>query len=131
MRQKTCGLDSCKQAHRAKYRRKYRKLNAEVEKEYQTKRNKQRPAGYWKEYRKDNPEYVKRNCLLSKLRRARIKVGLQRQLDTLELVEIPKNLEAVSEFATSTRWLWESDSATKSAITGVENENSFDFVNSA
>lgn len=108
-RQKTCGKDCCKKAHRARYRRQYRKTNAEIEKEYGSKRS----VGYWREYRSGHPEYVRRNRLRSRIAQRARRLGLQRQLDILEVVEFPEKIADVVEFATSTRSLWEAEISKK------------------
>lgn len=104
-RQKTCGKACCRKSHRAQYRRQYRKSNADTEKEYCSKR----AAGYWREYRSRHPEYVRRNRLRSRIAQRVRRLGLQRQLDIVELVEFPNKIEVIVEFATSTRSLWEAE----------------------
>jgi len=106
-RQKTCGKDSCSRKHRAGYRRKYRSKieNSQSEQEYEEKRRKDRPSGFWKAYRKAHPAYANRNRAQSRLRKKLKKVGLQRQLDIVQLFDPPEKLGTLVEFATSHRSL--------------------------
>lgn len=104
-RQKTCGKACCRNAHRARYRRRYRKSNDDAEKEYRSKRG----TGYWREYRAGHPAYVRRNRLRSRVAQRVRRLGLQRQLDIVELVEFPDKIDVIVEFATSTRSLWEAE----------------------
>ena len=106
-RQKTCGKDSCRKAHRARYRRVYRIQNPKEEREIQEKRKKDRPVDFWKQYRSTHPIYTSRNRANSKLRKRLAKVGLQRQLDIVQLIDPPAKLELVVGFATSHRYLLE------------------------
>lgn len=104
-RQKTCGEQKCQKAHRARYRRQYRKANRKIDWEYQAKRKDNRPPDYWKKYRDEHPDYVIRNRAASRLRRRLAKQGLQRQLDIVQVIEFPKRFETFRRFATSHRSL--------------------------
>ena len=104
-RQKTCGLESCRLKHRAGYRRKYRRENSQAEHEYSQKWKEARPPDFWKEYRKAHPVYAARNRAQASLRKKLSKVGLQRQLDIVQLIDPPGKLGTLIEFATSHRSL--------------------------
>lgn len=106
-RQKTCGKDSCQRKHRAGYRRNYRRENLQADQEYESKRRKNRPSDYWKKYREAHPTYTQRNRAQSQLRKKLKKVGLQRQLDIVQLIDPPEKLDALIGFATSHRSLLE------------------------
>lgn len=113
-RQKTCGKPACRKAHRAAYRRHYRKENPQAEEDIQKKRKDARPANFWQNYRRDHLTATARNRANSRLRKRLAKVGLQRQLDIVQLIDPPSKLVALVEFATSHRSLLE-DCALKTA----------------
>jgi hypothetical protein len=104
-RQKTCGSKACQLAHRSLYRKNYRTQNLEAELGYQQKQRETRGPDYWKNYRKAHPEYRARNRAGARLRKELLKVGLQRQLDIVQLVDPPEKLGVVVEFVTSHRSL--------------------------
>ena len=105
VRQKTCGETLCRNAHRASWRRKFRKKNPQAEQDIQRKIREARAPEFWKNYRKNHPLGSARNRAQSRLRKRLTKVGLQRQLDIVQLVDPPGKLAAVIEFATSHRSL--------------------------
>lgn len=104
-RQKTCGKAECRRAAHAKYRRGYRKVNRDVEAEYQEKQRLSRQDGFWLRYREAHPESTERNRANSRLRKKLQKEGLQRQLDIVQLIDPIEKLDAVVRFATSHRSL--------------------------
>jgi hypothetical protein len=104
-RQKTCGKRECVLKHRARYRRAYRRNNIEEEKGYQAKCKAGRAKGYWREYRRRNPQGAARNRAGAKLRRELCKAELQRQLDIVQVFEPKERLEQIVVFATSHRSL--------------------------
>jgi len=106
-RQKTCGANACKRAHRASYRRHYRRVNSESEQGYIDKIKSNRSKDYWKNYRTQHPVYAARNRANSRLKKALKRAGLQRQLDIVQLVDPIENLDKLVVFATSTRSLLE------------------------
>lgn len=112
LRQKTCGKRECVLTHRARYRRKYRSINADSEKGYQQKVKTNRQPDFWKKYRSTHPESTKRNCLSAKLRKRLKCAGLQRQLDIVEVVDPPGFFDQFYGFAMSHRSLLENYSAT-------------------
>ena len=107
IRQKTCGKDPCRRKQRAEYRKKYRRENPKIDREYELKRRSARSPDYWKSYRQKNSAYSDRNRAQAKLRNHLAKVGLQRQLDIVQLVDPPEKLASVVGFATSHRSLLE------------------------
>ena len=112
LRQNTCGERNCLLAHRARYRRKYRLVNADSEKEYQEKSKANRPAGFWKNYREKNLKSTQQNRLNVNLRQGLKRAGLQRQLDIVEVIDSPEYFESFCAFAMSHRSLLENLSAT-------------------
>ena len=104
-RQKTCGKDTCRKEHRAAYRRRYRKRNPQAEQDIQKKRQESRPPEFWKNYRRDHPNSTARNRANSRLRKQLAKIGLQRQLDIVQLIDPIDKLDRILEFATSHRSL--------------------------
>jgi hypothetical protein len=104
-RQKTCGKASCRKSHRAAFRREYRKKNPQAEQDIQKKRRESRSPEFWKNYRREHPLSTARNRANSRLRKQLAKVGLQRQLDIVQLVDPPGKLDTLMGFATSHRSL--------------------------
>lgn len=102
-RQKTCGLESCRRAHRSQFQRRWRKINYVIETEYQTKRSECRGRNFWKEFRKSHPESTNRNRILTKLRKSLKREGLQRKLDIMQVVEDAGKIITFGEFATRHR----------------------------
>ena len=102
-RQKTCGTEACSKRHRSRYQRRWRKRNSAIESEYQEKRSKLRGKNFWKEFRKSHPESTNRNRILTKLRKRLRRIGLQRKLDIVEVVENPMKIVDFGEFATRHR----------------------------
>ena len=114
-RQKTCGKALCKLACRAAYKRQYRKDNHQLVQDIEKKRRVSRPLDFWKQYRKKNPGYEKRNRAQSLLRKQLRRVGLQRQLDIVQLIDPPSKLDSLVGFATSHRLLLEACSLKSAA----------------
>lgn len=104
-RQITCGTKRCRRTHHARYRRRYRRLNWEEELGYQKKRKESRPQDYWRTYRKRRRQATLKNTFWVMLRKRLYKSGLQRQLDILEVIEIPSRIFMFHKFATSNRSL--------------------------
>lgn len=107
VRQKTCGEPLCRRRHRAKYRRRYRSQNPEVELESRKKIQASRSDDFWKTYRKQHPLTTARNRKLTRLRKRLARAGLQRQLDIVQVVDPPGYFDLFSGFATSHRSLIE------------------------
>ena len=114
-RQKTCVERSCQLKHRARYRKRYRGANSGPEKEYRDKAKANRPAHFWKNYRKSNPQSSERNRLSAKLRKRLARAGLQRQLDIAQVIDPPQYFDLFLGFATSHRSLLEACQATHAA----------------
>ena len=104
-RQKTCGEGHCRQKHRSRYQRRWRRNNRSIEREYQQKRKENSPKDYWKEYRRLHPIYVCRNRAFARLRKRLLREGLQRKLDIVQVIENPSKIVAIKEFATRHRSL--------------------------
>lgn len=114
-RQKTCTRRKCQLAHRARYRKQYRRENADAEKDYQQKIRSNRPHNFWKSYRRNHPGSTERNRLNSKLRKRLRRVGLQRQLDIVQVLDPPGYFDLFHRFAMSHRSLLEACQATSAA----------------
>lgn len=115
LRQKTCTLRACQLKHRARYRKRYRGENPGTEKEYRDKVKANRPASFWKQYRKKNPQSSERNRLNAGLRKKLVRAGLQRQLDLVQVLDSPGYFELFVGFATSHRSILEAWQATHAA----------------
>jgi hypothetical protein len=115
LRQKTCGELLCRRKHRARYRRRYRSQNPEVEQESRKKIQTNRPNGFWKNYRKEHSSSTERNRKLTKLRKRLARSGLQRQLDIVQVVDPPGYFDLFRGFATSHRSLIEECRAKRAA----------------
>lgn len=114
-RQKTCTQSACLLAYRARYRRQYRRENFQAEKDCREKIKSGRPKNFWKTYRKVHPESSARNRAQTKLRKQLGQVGLQRQLDIVQVIDTSGYFKLFQEFATSHRSLLKSCQATRAA----------------
>ena len=114
-RQKTCIERACQLKHRARYRKRYRQKNSAPEREYADKAQAARPAGYWKDYRKNHARSSERNRLHTKLRKRLRQAGLQRQLDIAQVADPAGYFNLFLGFATSHRSLLEACQATQAA----------------
>ena len=114
-RQKTCTEKRCQLAHRSRYRKSYRRLNPQGEVEYQDKTKLNRSPTFWKTYRLNHPKSSERNRLNSKLRKQLSKVGLQRQLDIVQVIDPPGYFDIFEAFAMSHRSLLLDYQATSAA----------------
>jgi hypothetical protein len=115
LRQKTCGSSACRLKHRARYQRRYRRQNPELEKECREKVKDRRGPGFWKHYRRNHPSATDRNRLLSKLRKRLLRAGLQRKLDIVQVFDPPGYFDLFQQFATSHRSLLDASRATHAA----------------
>ena len=114
-RQKTCAQRACQLSYRARYRKNYRRENFKIEKEYRAKTKSNRPADFWKHYRKDHPKSSEHNRLNTKLRKQLRHAGLQRQLDIVQVIESPEYFTLYTGFAMSHRSLLQDHHATSAA----------------
>ena len=98
-RQRTCGREACKKAHRAAFRREYRKQNPKAEQDIGAKAPGCAPAGLLERLSAEShPVATARNRANSRLRKMLSKAGLQRQLDIVQLIDPPEKLEVVVGF---------------------------------
>lgn len=104
-RQKTCTQKTWQLAHRAHYRKQYRRENAEAEIDCQEKAVSNRAPGFWKSYRKNHPQSSERNRAQTRLRKQLRRAGLQRQLDIVQVIDPPGYFDLFHGFATSHRSL--------------------------
>ena len=114
-RQKTCMEHSCQRAYRARYRKQYRRKNIEGEQDSQAKAKESRQPDYWKCYRKSHSESSERNRAQTRLRKQLRQIGLQRQLDIVQVIGPTGYFDLFHGFATSHRSLLESCRATRAA----------------
>lgn len=114
-RQKTCGKRACLLLHRARYRKQYRQRNNEAEQDSQEKTKLSRIPGFWKRYRKSHPQSSERNRAQTRLRKQLQQLGLQRQLDIMQVIDPPGYFDLFQGFATSHRSLLEACQATCAA----------------
>jgi hypothetical protein len=114
-RQKTCAVRACQLKHRARYRKQYRCKNPGPDREYQEKTKANRTAQFWKEYRASHPRSSERNRMLARLRKKLLRVGLQRQLDIVQVLDPPGYFELFAGFAMSHRSLVSACQATRAA----------------
>jgi hypothetical protein len=105
LRQKTCREVSCQRRHRARYQRKYRRANPNMERECREKIKSNRPLDFWKNYRTSHPLTTERNRNATKLRKRLRAAGLQRKLDIVQVVDPPGYFDLFQQFATSHRSL--------------------------
>jgi hypothetical protein len=115
LRQKTCVEVICQRKHRARYRQEYRLSNPGPEKEYRDKVKAGRRSNFWNSYRKSHPGSSERNRQNTKLRKQLKRVGLQRQLDIVQVIDPPGYFELFHRFATSHRSLLDACRATHAA----------------
>ena len=114
-RQKTCMLKACQLKYRARYRKRYRGENSGPDKEYREKSKANRPARFWKNYRKSHLQSSERNRLNTKLRKKLKRAGLQRQLDIVQVIDPNGYFDQFLGFATSHRSLLRACEATHAA----------------
>ncbi len=91
-RQKTCGSEDCKRRQNLLDQRRWKRrwpIDYRQEQDDWRKRQKEENKEYWKDWRAGHPEYVVRNRILTRARKAlsRHKPGLQRKLDILQPFE--------------------------------------------
>lgn len=115
VRQKTCTLKACQLKYRARYRKRYRGENPEPDREYREKAKANRPAHFWKNYRKSHLQSSERNRLNAKLRKKLKRAGLQRQLDIVQVNDPLGYFDLFLGFATSHRSLLQACEATHAA----------------
>lgn len=72
-RQITCGSPECQRIHHTRYHRTYRHKNRQEELDTQLKQKNHRRQNYWKDYRRDHPEYVARERSAARVRKQRAK----------------------------------------------------------
>jgi len=106
-RQQTCAEAACRRRMRARYQKKYRELNPNLEREYGEKRKQNLTPDFWKQYRRSHPASTKRNRDSSRLRARLKREGLQRKLDIVQVIDPPGLFDSFHGFATRHRWLIE------------------------
>ena len=114
-RQKTCTKKTCQLSYRARYRKRYRRKNLQTETDSQAKTKSNRAPDYWKKYRAKNPSSSARNRAQTRLRKQLRQLGLQRQLDILQVFDPPGYFDLYQRFATSHRSLLLACQATRAA----------------
>ena len=114
-RQKTCAQRVCLLSYRARYRKQYRRANLEGEQDSQAKAKESRGADFWKTYRRSHPQSTERNRAQTRLRKQLRQIGLQRQLDIVQVIDPPGYFALFQGFAMSHRSLLESCRATRAA----------------
>jgi len=86
-RQKTCGRQLCKKAHRAHYQARWRRKNAEAENDIRQKRIQVHGKDYWKNWRAGHSEYVDKNRKASRKRMRALRKCLQRKRDIRQVLD--------------------------------------------
>ena len=114
-RQKTCTQRACQLSHHARYRKRYRRDNLQAEIDSQEKTKSNRSATFWREYRAKNLRSSERNRAQTRLRKQLRQLGLQRQLDIVQVFDPPGYFELYQGFATSHRSLLQACQATRAA----------------
>lgn len=104
-RQRTCGRENCRRQHRARYQRKYRQANPQLEVDARAKTKASRPPDFWKAFRENHEASSARNRRMTLIRMRLLRQGLQRKLDIVQVLVPPGLFQRFETFATEHRSL--------------------------